>query len=73
MIPIIGGKLDGQQAHGRVIQLDEKGETYILISFDELVGDKKVRREFYLKTDGPTIEEAMKTYKEREKLSAAFK
>jgi hypothetical protein len=66
-IPIIGGKLDGQQAHGRVLQFEEKGEKYALIEFSELVGEKKVKGFLYLLCNGPTVNEAIRTYQERAK------
>jgi hypothetical protein len=65
MIPIIGGKLDGQKSPVRMIQITEGDETYMLIHFDELEGDKKVRREFYMLTGGPTVAEAMGIFRER--------
>jgi hypothetical protein len=64
MIQIIGGKLDGHQTPVRVLQLEEKDEKYLLMEFFE----GKTKHCFYLKTDGPTPAEAMKTYKERTKL-----
>jgi hypothetical protein len=67
MIPIIGGKLDGSKSPVRLPQLTEGDETYMLIEFGELVGDKKVRREFYMLTGGPTVAEAMRIFKERAK------
>jgi len=67
MTPVIGGKLDGSQVPARLLQIEEKGETYMLISFKEKIGDTVVTRSFYMLCNGPTIEQAMKTYKERAK------
>jgi hypothetical protein len=72
MIEIIGGKLDGTRAAGRILQFEEKGETYMLMTFDEKVGDSKVKHHFYMKTDGPTVEQAIQTYKERLKAAGGI-
>ena len=72
MIPIIGGKLDGTHAAGKVLEFSEDGENYMLISFDEEVGEKKVRRQIYVLAGGVTISEAIKLYKERAKVAGGF-
>ena len=65
MIQIVGGKLDGQCSPAQLLQIEEKGETYMLTEYSELVGDRKVRHQFYMLTGGPTVEEAVKIYKGR--------
>jgi hypothetical protein len=72
MIEIIGGKLDGTKAAGRVLQFEEKGEIYMLITFDEKVGDSKVKHYFYMLCNGPTVAEAQKIYKERLKAAGGI-
>jgi len=61
MIPIIGGKLDGQNAVGKMVLLEEKGEQYILMTYRD--SDKKPH--FFYMLTGSVPEEATKIYRER--------
>lgn len=66
MTKIIGGKLDGHESPVRCVTLQEKDETYMLMSFKE--GDTK--HFFYMLTGSDlTPAEALKTYKVREGLA----
>jgi hypothetical protein len=63
MTKIIGGKLDGHESPVRCVTLQEKDETYMLMSFKEA----GIKHYFYMLTGGDlTPEQAMKTYKIRE-------
>lgn len=77
MIPIIGGKLDGQMsATGPgVLTLQEKGEDYLLISYKtgtkDTPGDPTETRYFYMLA-GMVPLEALKIDKERRATMDAF-
>jgi hypothetical protein len=77
MIPIIGGKLDGQMsATGPgVLTLRDKGEDYLLISYKtgtkDTPGDPTVTRYFYMLA-GMTPLDALKIDKERRATMDAF-
>lgn len=66
MIPIFGGKLDGQWSPLTVVTFEEKGESYILMEWQEkLDGGGSTRHRFYVLTgdDGMAPAEAVKRYK----------
>jgi len=77
MIPIIGGKLDGQMsATGPgVLTLQEKGEEYLLLSYKsgekETPGNPTVTNYFYMLA-GMVPAEALKIDKQRRATMDAF-
>lgn len=72
MIPIIGGKLDGQMsATGTgVTTLQEKGEEYLLLSYK--TGEKEPQTYHFYMLAGMVPLEALKIDKERRATMDAF-
>jgi hypothetical protein len=72
MIPIIGGKLDGQMsATGTgVLTLREKDEDYLLISYK--TGEKEPTKHYFYMLAGMVPAEALKIDKERRATMDAF-